>query len=151
MSNPEKISKNFLKEWLNWQAMGLGLRILAFSLRRQGKKDRWLARALKELNGVYCFESHRGNFSCYLVFGSGTVKFYPRWSGSVNFTFTFFQPAIFEMGFKSGNPLKVVIENKLSQSGDLYYLYQFGFLMSLLERSFRKDKSGIGRNFESTS
>jgi hypothetical protein len=130
-----------MKERFSWLSLGLGLKGLAKILMRQGKKEPWLGRALQEFNGVYKFESGDKGFSRFLVFRDGKVSAPKNFSGEHDFLFTLYDVSRMKLGRKSSDMvLEIVIGNKIGQSGNLYYLYRFGFIMSLLDRSFRRKK-----------
>jgi hypothetical protein len=132
------------KEKLLWGSIGIGLKTLAITLQRTSKKDKMLNRALDEFTGVYKFENRDGSQYRYLVFrGRGKVASPKKWNGEVDFTLTLRDPKAFNRRSRAENVLETVIANKIGQSGNMYYIYQFGFTMSLLERYFRsKRKSG---------
>jgi len=129
-----------LLEWLRWQGIGLGLKILAFLMRWRGKKDEWLARALRELEGVYRFESGDKKFCRYFILKKGRVFVEKSWSEKPDFTLTLYEPSKLRFRARQMMILEIIFGNKIGQSGNLFYIYQFGFIMSLLERSFRKKK-----------
>jgi hypothetical protein len=133
-----------IREHLRWSGIGAGLRTLVLLLNRSRKKDEWLERALSEFEGVYRFESHGGEHFHHLVFADGRVFAARKWSAAPNFTFTLHRPEDLSLRVAPENVLEVVIANKIGQSGNLYYLYQFGFIMSLLRRSLgsRKRRKG---------
>lgn len=134
------------KERANWALIGLGLRGLAFLLMWIGKKDTWLGRALKELDGIYRFENADGKFIRYLVFERGKVKAPHNLVGPADFTFTFYEPPAYYLKIKPEHMFKLVFENKIAQAGNTYYLFQFGFIMSLVERYFKMKKlQGIAK------
>ena len=54
-----------------------------------------------------------------------------------NFTFTLYNPSDISLRVRPEHVLEVLIANKIGQSGDLHYLYQFGFIMSLFRRTTR--------------
>ncbi len=128
-----------LREWLSWFSLGLGLKGLARILMRQGRKEPWLGRALQEFDGVYKFESGDQRFSRFLVFQDGKVSAPKDFSGEHDFLFTLYDVSRMKLGRRSSDMvLEIVIGNKIGQSGNLYYIYRLGFIMSLLDRSFRR-------------
>jgi hypothetical protein len=122
---------------LRWAGLGLGLRVLAFSLMRTARKDAWLDRAIKELDGVFRFRSGDRIFSRHLVFRDGRVFVKKDWDGDADFTFTIYDFSGLALNTKTENILDVIIGNKVGQSGNMYYLFQFGFVTSLLERAVK--------------
>ena len=133
-----------IREHLRWAGIGTGLKTLALLLNRKGPKDPWLKRALGQFEGVYRFESTGGEHYHHIVFQAGRVFATKNSSAPPNFTFTLHRPEDLSLRVKSENVLEIVIANKIGQSGNLYYLYQFGFIMSLLRRSLgsRKRRKG---------
>jgi len=125
-----------LKERLRWAGIGIGLKVLALVLRRTARKDDWLGRALDQAVGVYRFEDGSGALFRHLIFQNGRVKAQRDWPQPADFTLTLYQPSALGIGTKPESVLEVVIGNKVGQSGNLYYIYQFGFILSLLERYF---------------
>jgi len=140
MLEPVIKKTNHQVEWMRWTAIGGGLKILAFFLMRQGKKEALLGRALAEFEGVYKFESGDKKFSRYLVLKNGKVMAKKKYEGEHNFLFTLYEPAKMRLRARQEMVLEIIIGNKIGQSGNLYYLYQFGFLISLLDRSFKRKK-----------
>lgn len=136
----EKYKLPALKDKANWALIGMGLRGLAFLLMWIGKKDPWLGRALKELDGIYRFENADGKFIRFLVFQGGKVGVPRNWVGPADFTFTFYEPPAYYLKIKPEHIFKTVFENKIAQAGNTYYLFQFGFIMSLVERYFKTKK-----------
>ncbi len=136
----KKYKLHSLKDKANWALIGLGLWGLTILLMRIGKKDPWLGRALKELDGIYRFENADGRFFRYLVFERGKVKAPHNWVGPADFTFTFYEPPAYYLKIKPEHIFKLVFENKIAQAGNTYYLFQFGFIMSLVERYFKTKK-----------
>jgi len=123
-----------------WAMIGLALRALAILLMRTGKKDRMLGRALKEFDGTYRFENGDGKAFRYLIFQKGKVKVYRNWPGPADFSFILYEPAAFYLRIKPEHILETVISGKIAQTGNTYYMYQFGFIMSLLQRYFQMKK-----------
>lgn len=125
-------------ERLRWRAIGSGLRALAAALKFAGRRDPWLGRALAQFQGVYRFENADGSLFQYLVFsGRGQVQALRDFYGAAHFTFTIYKPHELARASREG-VLAVVIGNKIGQTGNLYYLYQFGFVMSLLDQWVRR-------------
>lgn len=124
-----------LMERFRWQLLGRGLKGLAFALKRGRKKDPMLERALMEFEGVYRFENRSKILQWHIVLKKGAVKIEREWAGPVNFTFTLNQPRDLSIRVRPEHVLEVLIANKIGQNGDLYYLYQFGFILSLLRRA----------------
>ena len=150
MNNSKTDGQNQVVERIRWLSIGLLLKVLTFFLKRQGKKDPWLGRALKEFEGVYKFESGDKKFCQYLVLDKGKISVSRGFSGEPDFKFTLYEPARMKLRARQEMVLEIVIGNKIGQSGNLYYLYQFGFIMSLLDRSFRKKKFKRGAQIEQT-
>ena len=140
MSSAQNYNDSNFREKAGWAAIGLGLRGLALLLIRIGKKDLWMSRALKELDGIYRFENKDGSLFRYLVFNGGKVKVPRNWIGPADFTFTLRERAAFYLRIKPEHILEIVIGNKVTQSGNTYFLFQFGFIMSLMERYFKMKK-----------
>lgn len=136
----EKYKLHALKDKANWALIGMGLRGLTFLLMWIGKKDPWLGRALKELDGIYRFENGDGKFFRFLVFQRGKVGVPHNWVGSADFTFTLYEPPAYYLKIKPEHMFKIVWENKIAQTGNTYYLFQFGFIISLVERYFKMKK-----------
>jgi len=129
-----------LREMAGWTAIGLGLKGLAVMLMRIGRKDPLMGQALHTLDGTYRFENKDGKFYRYLVFENGKVKAPRNWAGPANFTFTLREPAASYLRTRPENILQIVIGNKIAQSGNTYFLFQFGFIMSLMEQYFKRKK-----------
>jgi hypothetical protein len=138
MNMPESNKSLAVKERIRWALIGSGLRVLAILLMRTGRKDPWLDRALKELKGIYRFESADARFFRLLVLKEGKVKMARNLPDEADFTFTIYEPSALGLRTRPENILEVVIGNKIGQSGNIYHLYQFGFIMSLLERNLRR-------------
>ena len=124
-----------LGERIRWYSLGRGLRVLAFALKRSKKKDPMLERALNSFNGIYRFENGPKTLQWNLVLKNGGIKIERECDQPADFTFTLNQPRDLSMRVKPEHILEVLISNKIGQAGDLYYLYQFGFIMSLLRRA----------------
>ena len=139
MTTANQNSSN-LREMAGWTAIGLGLKGLAAMLMRIGRKDPLMGQALHILDGIYRFENKDGKFYRYLVFENGKVKVPRDWAGPANFTFTLREPAASYLRTKPEDILQIVIGNKIAQSGNTYFLFQFGFIMSLMERYFKMKK-----------
>jgi hypothetical protein len=129
-----------LIEHLRWTAIGLGLKVLARVLMHAAKRDAWMGRAVATCDGVYRFENGPGNLHCFLVFQQGRVLAPREWRDKAHVTFTIYDFSAFGLRTRADNLLETVIGNKVGQSGNLYYLFQFGFIMSLLERYFTARK-----------
>ncbi len=129
-----------LKERLRWSAIGLGLKVLARVLIHAAKRDEWMGRAVTTCDGVYRFENGPGNLHCFLVFQNGRVLAAREWPQKAHATFTIYDFSAFGLGTRADTVLETVIGNKVGQSGNLYYVFQFGFIMSLLERYFTARK-----------
>jgi hypothetical protein len=132
--------KSSIREIILFTMLGLGLRGLALTLMRTAKKDPWLERALKELNGAYRFESKDRSLARHLVINKGKARMVKNLEREPDFTFTLYDPSGFSLRTREENIIDVVIENKIGQSGNMYHLYQFGFIMSLLERGLRRKR-----------
>jgi len=123
---------------MRWTALGYALKALAVALTRIAGKDARLARALNEFDGVYRFENRDGALYRYLIFrGNGKVAVTKRWCGDPDFILTLRDPRAFGVRTRPENVLEALIANKVGQEGKMHYLYQFGFVMSLLEGYFR--------------
>ncbi len=144
MINPQAGRQKAAVEWMRWIAIGFGLKALAFFLKRQGKKDPLLGRALAEFNGVYRFESGDRRFARYLVLEGGKVFAGKNRAGEPDFKLTIFDPSKLSLRGRQEMVLEIIIGNKIGQTGNLFYLYQFGFILSLLDRSFKRKKSKRG-------
>ncbi len=128
------------KERAAWALIGVGLRGLAAGIMNIGKKDPLIGRALKEFDGIYRIENADGKLFHFLVFQNGKAKVPRNWVGPADFTFTLYEPPAFYLRTKPEDLLKMAISNKIGQKGNLYYLFQFGFIMSLVERYFKMKK-----------
>jgi hypothetical protein len=129
------------KDKLRWDAVGYGLKGLSSVLMRTARKDARLKRALNDFDGVYRFENRDGSLYRFLIFrGNGKVAASRKWAGDPDFTLTLRDPRAFGLKTRPENVLEAVIANKVGQAGKMYYLYQFGFVMSLLERYFRSKR-----------
>jgi len=135
-----KTGKIPLRERLRWISIEMGLRTLSYSLKHQARKDEWLSRALKEFEGVYRFESGDKRLYRYLILKDGRVFVQKEFKAKPDFLFTLYQPDKLKLRGRGDSVLEIVIGNKIGQSGNLYYLYQFAFIISLLERSLRRKK-----------
>jgi len=120
---------------IRWYSFGWGLWLLAFALRRAKKKDPMLERALDSFNGVYRFENGPKTLQWYLVLKNGEVKLERECDQPPNFTFSLNHPKDLSLRVRQEHILEVLISNKIGQAGDLYYLYQLGFIISLLRRA----------------
>lgn len=134
-----------LREKAMWASLGLGFRALTGVLMRAGKHDPMMSRALDEFTGVYRFENADATIAKYIVFeGRGKVRSLSQRDGEhrnpPDMTFTLRDPKAFR-GTKSEDVLKMVIADKVGQTGNMYYLFQFGFIMSLLENYYRNKRS----------
>ncbi len=128
-SVPEKIFR---------ASLGPGLRGLALMLNRTARKDPMLGRSLNELKGAYRFQNGDGSFKRHILIGGGKARMVKDLDQEPNFTFTIRDPSGFNLRSRADNVLDLIVSNKVGQSGNLYYLFQFGFIMSLMERSIRK-------------
>jgi len=145
----QSVSGDSLKEKLRWGAIGLGLKVLASVLRWASKRDAMLGRAIREYQGTYRFESGDGEYARHLVFAGGRVFARKQKPEEVHFTFTLQQPDALGFSSRPDQLLEILIGNKIGQTGNLYYVYQFGFIMSLLERYFtsrRRQPKGAVNN-----
>ena len=129
-----------LKERLRWSAIGLGLKVLARVLMHVAKRDEWMGRAVATCDGIYRFENGPGNLHCFLVFQNGRILAAREWPQPAHATFTIYNPSAFGLNLRAEGILETVIGNKVGQSGNLYYMFQFGFIMSLIERYFTARK-----------
>lgn len=125
-----------LRDALIWQGIGLGLTLLALALRHFSRRDDWLRRALADFDAVFRFESGDAARSRYLRFDRGRVTAPARPPRIPDFTFTIYHPEKFKPR-GPGGVLEVVISNQVGQTGNLMYVYRFGFIMSLLRRRLR--------------
>jgi len=123
-----------LKSRVRFAMIGSGLKLLARSLNKSLGKDPWFDRALGQFDGVWRFESGDRKVAWHLVLQNGRFKVSRDWPVPANFTFTLFSPSDLSIRVRPEHILEVIIANKIGQSGDLYYLYQFGFIMSLFRR-----------------
>lgn len=123
-----------LKSRVRFAMIGSGLKLLARSLNKSCGKDPWFDRALDQFDGVWRFESGDRKVAWHLVLQNGKFKVARDWPAPANFTFTLFSPSDLSLRVPPEHILEVIIANKIGQSGDLYYLYQFGFIMSLFRR-----------------
>lgn len=132
---------NNFKERAGWTAIGFGLRALAAMLNRIGKKDPLLKRALEQFDGTYRFRNGDGALSRNLVFGNGKVKAVAGSDGEPDFTFTLYEPPAYYLKTRPDRVLELVIGNRIAHAGDMYYLYQFGFIVSLMDNYYRSKKA----------
>jgi len=130
------VSGDSLKEKLRWGAIGAGLQVLASVLMWASRRDALLGRAIRECRGTYRFESRAGDQARHLVFAGGKVSARKKRPEAVHFTFTLRQPDAFSFSSRPDQLLEILIGNKIVQTGNLYYVYQLGFILSLLERYF---------------
>ena len=129
------------RDRLLWAGIGVGLKILALALRRAGRKDPWLGRALAGFDGVYRFQNGDGSRGHFLFFDGPRVRAGRVAPRPPDFTFTLYHPESLRLRGPEA-VLEVVIANQIGQSGNMYYLYRFGFIMSLLERRLRYPRQG---------
>jgi len=137
---PEIIKSRAAKEKVSWVLIGTALKGLAALLMNIGKKDPWMGRAIREFDGIYRFQNTDGKYFHYLVFHGGKVKVPRNWIGPADFTFTLHELPMYYLNSKPEHLLKMVFANKMGQTGNIYYLSQFGFVMSLVERYYREKK-----------
>lgn len=130
-------SRPSLLKRLRFRAVAQGLKVLAWSVNRARTRDPWLSRALNRFDGVWRFESGDGKLAWHLVLENGRLAAVKDPRRPANFTFTLYNPSDISLRVKPEHILEVLIANKVGQSGDLYYLYQFGFIMSLFRRATR--------------
>jgi hypothetical protein len=130
-------SRPTLAKRLRFRAVGQGLKLLAWSINRARSKDPWLERALDQFHGVWRFESGDHILAWHLVLEGGKFAAVKDPGKPANFTFTLYNPSDISLRVRPEHVLEVLIANKIGQSGDLHYLYQFGFIMSLFRRTTR--------------
>lgn len=139
-ANPSFSQEKLAKE-IAWLLTGWGLKGLASALRKAARRDPRLARALEKFTGIYRFEDADSKHARYLAFrGRGRVNAMSNCSCEPDFTITIRKPSAFRRRMKPESTLEMVITNSVGQNGDTYYLYQFGFVMSLLENYFRQNR-----------
>jgi len=132
------INGKSIGERAEWLAIGAGLKGLSRLLMYLAGKDPWIGRAVKEFDGVYRFENAVGNHSRYMVFSNGKVKAPGKWKDEADFTFTLYESISYYRRAKAEDLLEMAIANKIGQTGNSHYLFQFGFVMSLVERYFKR-------------
>lgn len=140
-----RFGNHFLQKGISndiiWSLTGWGLKGLASALTRASKSDPLIAKALENFTGIYRFEDAQGGHARYLAFrGDGKVSAMKHCSCEPDFTITIRKPSAFRRRMKPESTLEMVITNSVGQYGDTYYLYQFGFVMSLLENYFRQNR-----------
>lgn len=90
--------------------------------------------ALKGFTGTYRFRS--GNTSRIVVFNGNSIKTrrgVPGDSHNFEIAFTDLPGALSYMAKYPNDPITLIMENKIVQSGNLFYLYKFGYLAGLCE------------------
>lgn len=145
-----RVGNHFLQKGIPtdimWSLTGWGLKGLASTLKKASRSDPLIAKALENFTGIYRFENADGSRARYLAFrGQGRVSAMKHCSCEPDFTITIRRPSAFRQRMKPESTLEMVITNSVGQCGDTYYLYQFGFVMSLLENYFRQKGGGKKR------
>ena len=119
-----------------WFGIGRGVSVLAFLLGRRSKKDEWLRRAMADFDSVIRFQNGDGSRGCCIVFERGRARALASPPRPPDFTLTLYHPE--RLRFKGPEAaVDVMITNSIGQVGNLYHLYRFGFIASLLARRAR--------------
>ena len=124
-----------IRKRVRFALLGGGLRVLARSINKARGKDPWLDRALRQFEGVWRFESGDRKLYRHLILEAGKFRVSRECGRPADFTFTIYSSSATGLRARPDRVLEVLIANKIGQSGDLHYLYQFGFIMSLYRRT----------------
>lgn len=108
--------------------------------------DSRFRRAVASFEAVYLFRTPSSSRS--LVFSNGRITTREDGIGPPDFEVDLLDPkGALRAVLKNPNDLiSLIVENKIDQSGNLFFLYKFGYLAGLCEARFARlgDRLGIG-------
>ncbi len=105
--------------------------------------DRRFSRAVDSFEAVYVIRTPSAARS--LVFGRGRIRTRRGADGSPDYEIALLDPPGALKGILE-NPndlITLVVENKINQQGNLFYLYKIGYLIGLAEARFRSLSGGL--------
>ncbi len=106
--------------------------------------DKRFKRAIDTFEATYQFRT--GASARRLVFSSGRLRTPRGTVPSPDYELVFLDPpGVFRHMLKDSNDvLRLLLENKIDQKGNNYYLFRYGYLWGLCNRFFRETLENLG-------
>ena len=111
---------------------------LATLLELSARLDRRCARAIRALRATY--ELRYGRAARRLLFDGGRVRTSGARAGEPDYSVTFVDlpGALSQLARSPGDVLRLQLENKVQPAGNVYYLFQLGYLLGLAARQLEE-------------